>query len=138
MSSEANKIAYRRFYEDILNRGDFSIVDELVAREVVSHNPLPDQKPGVEGFVAAIKLFRAAFPDLHARNTHLIAEGDHVVGRFVVTATHRGEFLGTVATGRRISYEEIVIVRFRDARIVEHWAVADALSIMQQIGAIPG
>jgi predicted ester cyclase len=68
--------------------------------------------------------------------THLIAEADKVVAYFVVSGTHRGELMGKPATGRRVSYEEVIVLRLRDGKIVEHWAVADALSLMQGIGAI--
>jgi predicted ester cyclase len=101
---------------------------------VVSHNPFPGQVPGIAGFVAALQAFRIAFPDLHATATHYIAEGDKVVGRFEVRGTHQGDFMGLAPTGRPIHYEEIAIVRLAGGRIIEHWAVADALAIMQQLG----
>jgi predicted ester cyclase len=133
MSIESNKAAYRRFYEEILNKGNLAVADEVVDPKVHSHNPIPGQKPGLEGFKDAIAGFRHAFPDLHAKATDIIAEGDKVVARFVVSATHHGEFMGIAPTRKQIEYEEIVIVRFKDGKIIEHWAVADALAIMQQL-----
>lgn len=41
--------------------------------------------------------------------------------------------MGIAPTKKQIEYEEIVIVRFKDGKIIEHWAVADALAIMQQL-----
>jgi steroid delta-isomerase-like uncharacterized protein len=137
MSTEENKARYRRFYEEFLSNGNLAVVDEVVDPDVVSHSPFPDQEPGAVGLKKAIKHFRQAFPDLHAKAEDIIAEGDKVVGRFTVTATQHGEFMGIPASGNTITYEEIVIVRFKDGKIVEHWAVADALAMMQQLGAIP-
>jgi predicted ester cyclase len=137
MSPDTNKAAYRRFYEEFLSKGNLDVVDEVVDPNVVSHSPFPGQKPGAEGLKEAIASFREAFPDLRATAEDVIAAGDKVVGRFTVTGTHRGEFMDIVPTGKTITYDEIVIVRFKDGRIVEHWAVADALAMMQQLGVIP-
>jgi predicted ester cyclase len=137
MSPDTNKAAYRRFYEEFLSKGNLDVVDEVVDPNVVSHSPFPGQEPGAVGLKQAIARFREAFPDLQANAEDVIAAGDKVVGRFTVTGTHRGEFMDIAPTGKTITYDEIVIVRFKDGRIVEHWAVADALAMMQQLGVIP-
>jgi predicted ester cyclase len=129
-----NKTLYLKFVDEVLNGGNFSVAPTYLAPEVKTHNGLPGQDPGLDGFVAALKSFHGAFPDLHVKVTHAIAEGDQVVGRFEVTGTHRGSFLGMAATGRKVHYEEIAIVRMTDGRIAEHWSVADALAILQQLG----
>jgi predicted ester cyclase len=136
-SRSSNKDIYRRFYEEVLNGGQFELATEFLDPVVVSHNPLPGQQPGVAGFVAALTEMRRAFPDLRAVATQVVAEDDHVAARLHVTATHQGDFFGLRATGREIHYEEHVLVRFAGRRIVEHWAVADGLAIMQQLGGEP-
>lgn len=129
-----NKAIYLKFVEEVLNGGNFSVAPTYLAPEVKTHNGLPGQDPGLDGFVAALKSFHGAFPDLNVKVTHTIAEGDQVVGRFEVTGTHRGSFLGMAATGHKVHYEEIAIVRMAEGRIAEHWSVADALAILQQLG----
>jgi steroid delta-isomerase-like uncharacterized protein len=136
MSNELNKAQYRRFYEEFLNKGNTQVVDEVVDPNVVSHSPFPDQKPGAEGLKEAILRFRNAFPDLHTKAEDILADGDKVVGRFTVTGTQKGEFMGMPASGKKFTYEEIAIVRFRNGKIVEHWAVTDILSMMAQLGMI--
>jgi predicted ester cyclase len=134
---ESNKRAFRRFYDEFVNKGTEAAADELLAPDLVSHSPFPGQPPGSAGVKETFARFRAAFPDLRARLEDVVAEGDRVVGRFTVGGTHKGEFMGQAPTGKRVSYEEMVILRFQDGRIVEHWAVADALALMQGIGALP-
>jgi steroid delta-isomerase-like uncharacterized protein len=125
---------YLKFVAEVLNGGNFSVAPDYLAPGVVTHNGFPGQEPGAEGFIAALKAFHGAFPDLRAELTHVVAEGEQVVGRFEITGTHRGSFLGMPATGRKVRYEEIAIVRLADGRIAEHWSVADALAILQQLG----
>ena len=60
-------------------------------------------------------------------------------GEFVIThatwrGTHQGAYLGIQATGRPVSGEVIAIRRVVDGRIVETWAVADTLRVLEQIG----
>jgi predicted ester cyclase len=129
-----NKSIYEEFIAEVLNGGRFERAGRFLDEHVVSHYPFPGQQPGLEGFIDAMRAFRVAFPDLHAKAAQYVAEGDKVVGHFEVQGTHRGEFMGLAATGKPISYEEIAIVRLAQGRIVEHWAVADALAIMQQLG----
>jgi steroid delta-isomerase-like uncharacterized protein len=137
MSPAENKTIYRRFYDELLNKGNLDIVDELVDPNVVTHSPMPGQQPGAEGLKQAMASFREAFPDLNAKAEDMIAEGDKVVGRFVVTGSHQGEFMGLAPSGKTFTYDEIGIVRIQNGKIVEHWSVADALALMQQLGAIP-
>jgi steroid delta-isomerase-like uncharacterized protein len=133
MKKKSNRSIYQGFVEQVLNEGRFDAAESYLADDVLSHNPFPGQAPGREGFITALRAFRAAFPDLCATATHYVAERDKVAGRFEVKGTHRGEFMGKAATGRQIHYQEMAIVRLADGRIVEHWSVADALAILQQL-----
>jgi len=128
-----HKAIYLKFVEEVLNAGNFSVAATYLAPDVKSHNGFPGQEPGLDGFVAALKAFHGAFPDLRANVTHAVAEGDMVVGRFEVTGTHRGAFLGMPGSGRKVRYEEIALVRMVDGKIAEQWSVADALAILQQL-----
>jgi steroid delta-isomerase-like uncharacterized protein len=132
-----NKAVYRRFVDELFNRDNLDIIDELVAPDVISHSGLPGQAPGAAGFKDAMKLFRKAFPDLRAALEDVVAEGDRVAGRLKVTGTHQGDFIGLPPTGNPIAYEEMTFVRMAGGRIAEHWSCADAVSLLQAVGALP-
>jgi hypothetical protein len=78
-----------------------------------------------------------AFPDLHVTVEDMVEEGDKVVGRNTVTGTHQGEYMGLPATGKSVTYREIIIFRFVNGRIAETWGVVDVFSQMKQLGMIP-
>jgi hypothetical protein len=82
-------------------------------------------------------MLRRAFPDLHVAVEDLIAEGDKVVGRNVVTGTNQGPYMGRPPTGRSVRYDEIFVFRFAAGRIAETWGVVDVLSQMRQLGVVP-
>ena len=121
--TEANKEVVRRLVTEILNGGHLEVIDELYT---------PELAPAARRWITP---FRASFPDVHMEIVELIAEGDKVVGRFTCSATHLGEWLGQVPTGRRFErVDEVAIFRFRDGRIVHAWSLEDTLGRFQQLG----
>lgn len=131
---EYNKQKYQQYVEGFLQKGDETVADLLVAEDVVTHDGMPGQASGLAGVKSTFRILHTAFPDLKADMQDIIAEGDKVVGRFVVSGTHSGSFMGMPATGKSFSYDEIVIVRFKDGKIAEHWAEMDSMGFMQQLG----
>ena len=134
---EDNKALVRRWFAE-LDKNNEHIVDELIAVDYIDHNPpLPDMAPGREGVKQANALLRAAFPDARHTIEDQIAEGDKVVTRVTAGATFQGEILGIQPNGKLITMTGISIHRIAGGQFVEHWAVADNLSLYQQLGAIP-
>jgi steroid delta-isomerase-like uncharacterized protein len=135
MSTEEQlKDAYRRIV-DAISRGDADGLDELIAPDVVDHNPIPDQAPGRDGFKQWMDAARTAFPDMRGTVEELVAEGDWVAARLTWHGTHRGEFVGVGPTGKPVSFSAFHLVRFSQGRAVEWWGTADLLGALQQLGA---
>jgi steroid delta-isomerase-like uncharacterized protein len=138
MSTEQNKALARRLVEEVINRGDISVGDELMSSDFVEHEELPPGiPPGREAPKALFNMMHNAFPDLHATIEHLLAEGDTVVLHMTWTGTHEGEFMGMPPTGKRFSIQVIDIIRVVDGLLAEHWGVMDMAKMMQQLGAMP-
>ena len=135
MSTEENKAMHHRFGEELFNKGNFAVADELLATNLVDHNPFPGQAPGPEGVKQIATMLRAAFPDIHFTWDDKIVEGDKAVIRSTMRGTHKGEFLGIPATGKQVAVTGIDIVRIEGGKIVEHWGQQDTLGMMQQLGA---
>ena len=135
--SEQNKAIERRLTEEVWNKGNLAVVDELVAPNFVDHNAPPGLPPGAEGQKAFIKMYREAFPDAHVTIHDLLADGDKVISRWTGSDTHHGTLFGIPATGKKVSIEGITIDRFSGNKIVESWNIFDQLGMMQQLGVIP-
>ena len=60
-----------------------------------------------------------------------------MVSRITWTGTHKSDFMGLPATGKRVNFSEIHVQRVVNGKIVEHWGVADRVTLLQQLGAIP-
>ena len=93
MSSADNKAIVRRFYEEVWNKGNVGVADEVFAPEYVRHDSRPtDPPPGPEGQKRIAADFRSAFPDLRWEVDFVVAEDDFVVGRWTASGTHLGRW----------------------------------------------
>ena len=80
--------------------------------------------------------FTRAFPDIHITIHDLVAEGDKVVGRFTMDATHRGQFRSIPATGKMVQVTNIDIYTIVDGKLAFLTREADNLSLLTQLGAL--
>jgi len=138
MSVEENKAIVRRLYEEVINKWNMAVVDELIATNYIDHDQRPEQVArGPESFKQVVTMFRTAFPDLHFTVEDQIAEGDKVATRFTVRGTHKGEFRGIAPTGRQVTVTGTDIRRIAGGKLVEVWMNIDDLGMMQQLGIVP-
>jgi steroid delta-isomerase-like uncharacterized protein len=133
MSVEKNKEIVRRVIDEIVNKGDLSLVDEVLASNYVYHFPTHDIN-GPKGFKEFVTTMRTAFPDLHVTIEDLMAEGDKVAARVIMRGTFKGELMGIAPTGRKLEFQEAVFVRFEDGKEVEATAYGNMASFNEQLG----
>jgi steroid delta-isomerase-like uncharacterized protein len=115
------KSTVRRFYEEVLNQGHVQVMDEILAPTFVDHTP----SKGVSGDRANLRqqidAWRRAFPDLKVHVDEAIAEGDALAVRMSWQGTHKAEYLGAPATGKRVQTSAVDILHVREGRITEAW-----------------
>jgi steroid delta-isomerase-like uncharacterized protein len=136
MSAEEHKAIIRRFYEEVWNRGNLDVADEIFTDDYVRHDLRPGTAPpGPAGQKAVAGLFRAAFPDVHLAVELLVAEGELVAARWTMEGTHAGAWGGVAPTGRRVRFAGVNLFRFADGQVVELWNHRDDRGLMEQLGA---
>jgi len=121
---------------EVLNTGNYELVDELLAPEFVDHSPLPGFAPTRDGLKASMVALRTGFPDVRYTIDDTIVSGEQVVHRLSASGTMTGPFMGIPATGKRASWTEIHIGRGVNGRLTHHWAVVDQLSMLVQLGIV--
>lgn len=134
---DTNKALCQKFYEEVVNQGNFDLIDEMMAENFVEHEVFPGLSSGREGVKEFFMMMRNAFPDFHMKPEFSLAEGDKVVTYLTMSGTHKGEFMGMPASGKKFSTTTIDIVRMADGKAVEHWGVTDAMKMMHQLGMVP-
>jgi predicted ester cyclase len=123
VSAEDNKLLVRRLVEEAVAGRKLEVLDEVAAGDFA------------EVAKRWVSPFQSAFPDFEMQIVDLIAEGDKVVAQFKCSGTHRGEWLGVPATGRRFeNVDEIYVFCVQDGRLVSALGVEDNLSRLRQLG----
>lgn len=134
MTAEDIKQVAADAVQAVFNDKDLSQIERYFAADFVDHTAPEGAPQGTEGQRLKLEAFIGAFPDMHLRYTHHVAEGDLVAGRYVLTATHLGDFAGIAATGNTVSVTGHDLLRIADGKIVEHWTVMDSADLMGQLG----
>ncbi len=135
--SEQNKAIARRYMEEVWGKGDYDAERELVASNVVDHNPAPGQPGGFEGHHHALTGIRTAFPDGRLTVEQLVCEGDKVADRWTFTGTHLGESMGMPPTGKKVNFTGVDILRIEKGKVAEIWHQEDMLGMLTQLGVVP-
>jgi steroid delta-isomerase-like uncharacterized protein len=134
MSLTQNKALVRRYYDEMWNRWDLVLAQELIAADISFRGSLGTSVRGREGFIQYMQSVRGAFPDFHNDVEELIAEGDSVVVRLTYSGTHQGELFGIGPTGRSIAYAGVAIFRITAGQIAEGWVLGDIHALLRQLG----
>jgi len=133
VSTEENKTIFRRYIEEVDNRGNLEVVDEIFDRYLAHQPDGSVLERGPEDVKRFVVEFHSAFPDIHTIIEEQISEGDKVVTRWRSRATHQGELRGMAPTGEEVEINGIAIFRFSDeGKVVESWDSFDQLSLMRQ------
>ena len=133
--SSANSELVRRFYEEVWDRGNVDVADEVFADDYVRHDSRPSQAgPGPAGQKRIAQNFRDAFPDLRFQVEMIIADGDFVAARWTAEGTNTGPWGGQTPTGRHARFSGVNIFRFEDGKVGEIWNHRDDLGLMEQLG----
>jgi steroid delta-isomerase-like uncharacterized protein len=132
----ADEAIIRRFVEEVVNRGNTDLLNELVAADHVGHDHLGDRY-GPEGVRIGVAEWRVAFPDLRLTIDDLLAHEGRVAWRYTLLGTHAGPFMGIPATGRPVRVSGIRIDRLGGRRLAESWVCLDALGLLRQLGTNP-
>ncbi len=136
--SEQNKAIVRRLFEELWNKGNLSVADQLFSLNYAHHDPsTPDFGRGPESERKRATLYRTAFPDLQLTIEDIIAEGETVMARWSCRGTHKGDLSGIAPTGKQFTISGVTIARLTNGKLAEGYVNWDALGLMQQLGVAP-
>jgi predicted ester cyclase len=115
MSTEKNKAVVRQFINEALTGRNLAVADEVLAPNYVNRMTGAD----LTGFKGMLAGMSTALSDVQMEIDELVAEGDSVVARWKMDATHSGSLMGEAPTGKRVSSRGLTYYRLVDGRIAE-------------------
>lgn len=130
---ETNKAAARRVLEEVFPANDQTTLHELLDETFLNHEAPPGTPPGLGSVTMFMDLLATAFSDQHWTIDQIVAEGDLVAMHCIHSGRHTGTYFGLPATGRQFAYPQMHLIRMRDGKGVEHWAVRDDAGLMRQL-----
>jgi steroid delta-isomerase-like uncharacterized protein len=134
-----NDTIQHRWFDEVWNKARPDAIDEMLSPDVIIHgltDALGNDVRGAEAFKSFYESFRGAFPDIQVTVEETVSEGDKIVARCAVRATHRGKGLGLAPTDKSVEFTGMRMLKVEGGKIVESWNSFDFLTMFQQIGAI--
>lgn len=129
------QVLVERLFDQIINKGNLDVADELFASDYVDHGPMGEMR-GIAAFKEVVSMWRAAVPDVRCTIENWFESGEMAAWNVRVTGTHTGEMMGIPATGRAFEYVTPNIGRFSAGKAAEHWADQGMFQFLTQIGAL--
>ena len=136
---EANKAVYERMVDEVVNKGNFDVVDELFHPDYVDH--VAAARARRRGSTGVKEIFDDVPHGLPGREVHTSTRWSARATTSPRSSTARarrpGEFIGIPPSGKHAVWRSVGFFRVEDGLIREHWGIPDLLGLLIQIGVIP-
>jgi steroid delta-isomerase-like uncharacterized protein len=130
---EQNKAVVRRWIE-LWNTKRADGVDEVFAPHF--RDPQLEQRLAqprtLETFKESPRALQGAIGQARFKEREILADGDRVIVRWTMRATHQAPFWGLPPTGSPFALDGVNIFRVEDEPVVERLSYVDAASLLAQ------
>ena len=128
---------------DAFNRGHWNRFRAIVADDVVYNEIGTGRRTeGADAYIQALAGWKQAFPDANGMILATLAGDDTIAQRFRFHGTHTGALAmpaGAIeASGRHVTVDASAWYRYEGDAIIEIHHYLDVLTLLRQIGALPG
>ncbi|MDQ2684348.1 MAG: ester cyclase [Thermoproteota archaeon] len=114
---QKRELSYFDFYDDSL----------------ITHGFPPNLSNDKEGFKQFIHFLWKAFPDINITFEDIIVDENKVAGRYILSGTHKGEFMGIQPTDNQFKVYGMTVFYFQNAKIVKRWNLVDMVALIEQL-----
>ena len=138
---ERNKAIVRQMFDAVVRIGLTAQAD-FFADRVINHGMQVTR----EDIRSILDDIETTFPNVRFEPLTMVAEGDWVTVRCLLTGTHEGMgrhpfvhegvLAGVPPTGKSMAVQHIHMFRLQDGLIVEHWASRDDVAMVRQLGVL--
>lgn len=133
---EFNKRVVREYIIEIINTGITENIHRYIDKDYTETYNGQRYELGIEGAINHVAGVRKTYPDLKMSIEEQIGEGEWVSTSYLMTGTHKGEWMGIKPTNKIVKIHGINLDRVVDGKIVEHGGAANLLEPLMGIDAI--
>ncbi len=135
MGVDQNIALVRRAVEEVWNRGDLNVADDLFDAAYINHAGLiTDIIRGPEAIKSSVALYRAAFPGFQINVDELTAKRDTVLLRWTARRMPQPGRAASVPPGK---LSGLFVSRCAAGKIAESWMSWDQAGVLAGLGLTP-
>lgn len=121
----AQKDMVRRFYDDMWNKADTSVIPELFHADFTFRGSLGPVLVGHEQFAGYVEMVTGALEGYTCEIEDMVEEGQKMVARMRFHGRHTAPFMGFAPTGERVEWSGSAHFTYRDGKIADLWVLGD-------------
>lgn len=133
-SVAANKRVVLAFLKDVLSEHHGDHAARYMTPDIQFHAGTVGTVTGSANVAGLLSTVVTSIPDLHPALQDMIAQGNKVVVRLVVTGTQTGPLLGIPASGRPVRWDAVDVYQLKGGKISQEWAAEDLTAILNDTG----
>ena len=115
---------------------DVDALGRLHTDDCVLESPIAGTVTGRAAIENVYRAFFTSFPDVMLENPDFIADGDRVVQTVTFSGTNTGGFMGMAPTGKRFSFDAVLVCMLRDGQIAHEKRIYDFTGFLLEIGVL--
>ena len=115
----------RRANSALIRDGQLERIERFFTTDYAVHASDRDVGGGPRFVRSHLESLRRTFEDLHVDVEILVEGEDRIAWQRTFRGTQRGAYQGFPATGREITWRDMVTSRFVEGKIAEEWVVSD-------------
>jgi predicted SnoaL-like aldol condensation-catalyzing enzyme len=132
MTAAENKALVKRYFNELWNRGDTEVANQIIAPDYRSAKGC---LPGREAVKLYIRSYREAYPLTRFTILSMVAQGDMVTVCWASKGTHKSICQG--ACSDRPASTGTSVFRIEEGQIVESWVECESAGRFQRSAATP-
>lgn len=137
MAHSVHPFPYARYTEEVWNSHNPDALAAYFAPDARIHSMTPGSVAGtgLDYLKGRAQSLLKAFPDIHFVIEDVVEQDDRLAARVTLEGTHRGEFAGIPATGKRMKVYDFAMYRLVEGKITDVWSLIDMQALRDQLGA---
>ncbi|MEM7098938.1 MAG: ester cyclase [Pseudomonadota bacterium] len=135
--AEENKALGLRINSEIWNKQRFELIPECFAEDFIADYSPRVVRTGRDQIEQMVKAAHSTFSGFTETVHAVVADDERIVLHFTISGVQVGDWGSVPATNKPVKYDEIVIMKVKDGKVVHQVGVTDSLLALQQMGRIP-
>ncbi len=140
MDTHAIKTNVKCFFDYVNSKDLIEIskwIDEYATEDFVNHTTPFGEAPDRDGLKESFRQLLKMFPDITFNMEEMVFENDILCFRMTVCGTHSVPLAGIPPTNKRYEITGFVMLRYKNGKIVDRWALIDTFGQLKQLGIHP-